>query len=133
MVPDKFIKDKFPAYYNSLTCECPHIDALEQDVAALRFCEGDSVTPDDFRSYYQLGKDSDANKPGHYSVSMAPTIEAAHKLQKKFPPFIDKKLAKGQIKGHYGPSLLNKRKDHIDWWLYENSEPWHDFTMIDGQ
>lgn len=130
MIPACFIESKFPAYYKSLPCACPHPQAVEQDIDAYRFCENKKVSSSDFMSYYEIGRHGDKNDSSYYSVSLCANLNTVRKLS-IMPNFKEMFIAKGKITGEYGPSRINNRNTHIDWWLYENSRPWYKFSVID--
>ncbi len=122
---------KYPEYFPK---DCPPSDAQSLEIEAYRGCHNETVTRDDFKSYYELGKGS--NKAEYYGVSLFTDFEEV-KVMMSMPnfrrnhPFVAKGITKaecGEIK-YTGKS----HKSHITWWLYEDATPEINFQIVKEQ
>jgi len=64
-----------------------------------------------------------------YSTSCCMTKEAAENLKgihfRKVPGC---EIAEGDILPSFGPCRINKKTEHVDWWLFKDATPWEYFV-----
>lgn len=137
---NKFEK-RFPAYFANFTM--PE-GARDQRIKVLRACRTCCVEKESFLPTYEENvccvlESQEPDDPGVYSLS---TYEKPRDV-KRFvatnyqykPPF---KIAIGVTEPVCGPSQRTKERkpqqknSHVDWWLYENAEPYNHFELIDN-
>lgn len=106
-----------------------------------RICRNGIVDADAFLSSYCdiHCKDMDLSDPSSFSTSCFEGIKDAKKrlafFGKKNPLAI---IAEGYIKSESGYTLRHndkvpkppKKSSHIDWWIYEEEEPWLYFKEV---
>lgn len=92
-----------------------------------RIEDNHEVTPDDFKSYFELGKkpknprglNKDITKdPHYYGVSCFLKKEIV--AQKMKFPNPNKKMATGYVYKEGGPQ--DTKDQHVCWWLYQNAD-----------
>lgn len=119
--------------------QCPPNEARAEEVEVYRICKTGCIEQASFLpSYLEYEKNGcldrlDLNDVGSYSLScFAKARDARNKLiffTKKEPRAI---AAKGITSADCGVIQRTRerkktRDSHIDWWLYENAEPWKYF------
>lgn len=81
------------------------------------------VTRSDFMSYAELGKKPrgvDTNSPSYFAASLyldKACVENALKFPRK-----GWKIAIGSVYSEAGPTNVNEKTSHVDWWLYAGKE-----------
>ena len=134
------LEKKFPSYFTNF--ELPE-GAKDQEINVLRACrtgevDAESFVPSFEENDYQYVDDCDKTDPGLYSLS---TYEKPRDI-KRFATMTSSfnvpfKIAEGITSPDCGPSQRTKDRkpkskgSHVDWWLYEKSEPHIHFTLID--
>lgn len=134
------LKRMFPTYFELF--DLPE-GAREENITVYRACktwrcDKESFTPTFEEQGYQYLEGDDPKDPGLYSLS---TAEKPKDI-KRFVKFNSEyrkpyKIAIGKTDTSCGlvqrtREREKKRKDsHVDWWLYEKSEPYKFFEMID--
>ena len=128
------LKRMFPAYFELF--ELPE-GAREEDITVYRACktwkcDKESFTPTFEERGCQYFNGDDPKNPGLYSLSTAEKpkdIKRFVKFNSEYQkPYTDKSCGLVQRTRE----REKKRKDsHVDWWLYENAEPYKFFEMID--
>lgn len=129
---DGKIKKVFPAYFENF--ELPAV-AIEQEISVYRACPTRKIEKPSFLNTYEengfnvpVGKN--INDPQVYCLSTAVNLRDVKRfvvVDSRFqPPFL---LAKGHTTKYDGLSCLSKdwkkaSNSHVDWWLYEDAEPW---------
>ena len=131
---------KFPDYFEEF--HIPPEGAREEEIEVFRACitqkcDKESFTPTFEKQKFEYLEDQDSYDPGIYSLS----VYAKAKDLKRFLTTNSRyrkphKLAKGITYPKYGVcQRTSERKkcknSHIDWWLYENAEPYRDFEIMD--
>jgi hypothetical protein len=132
-----YLQKKFPI---SFPIERLPDGAKEQDIDVYRICETGLVEQASFIPTYQTElahtKGYDPNDPGSYSLSTyikEKDVRGKLKCMKKYHPHPI--LAKGKTASSCGMSQITKdrksvRDSHVDWWLYEESQPHLHFHEI---
>ena len=134
------LQKAFPAYFECFSMpEC----AVEQELTVYRACKTRKIERESFLNTYEengfsvpVGLQSD--DPQVYSLSTFEKPKDLHRfvcINSRFdPPWM---LAKGITSAQCGVSCrtkawqANKKKSsHVDWWLYENAEPWLYFKEV---
>lgn len=79
-------------------------------------------------------KPLDTSRISAYSTSCSQSLEDMQRFlkvcfrQRKQP---NAEIVVGITKSDCGPSKLNPKNRHVDWWLYLNSTPWVYFTRLE--
>lgn len=137
------IAKKFPSYFENF--EMPEW-AREQELLVYRACATGKVDKLSFLNSYeengfQISAGGNPDDPQEYSLSTYTRfkdVKRFMKLDSRFGvPFV---IAKGITKPIHGISLATKewktklgikyKGSHVDWWLYEDSEPWNEFEEV---
>lgn len=135
----------FPNFFRNI--ELPK-GAKLQELKVYRFCFYGEINRDAFRGSYEdciIKKvisnkkiDENSKDPGHYSTSCFEDIKDIRKMKKLFTKHHPETIvAKGITNKECGPcqrtsERIPKRKDsHVDWWIYENSNPEDYFEKIE--
>lgn len=134
------VKKVFPNYFKYF--EMPTA-AREQAILVYRACCTRKLDRGSFLSTYEENgfKNSvgaDPEDPQEYCMSTSLTANAVRRFvvvdSKYQPPYI---LARGYTSPDCGLSCKTidwkpktKSKFHVDYWLYENAEPWKDFEAV---
>ena len=145
------VEKKFPDYFCNF--ELP-VEFDDDEFIVYRACRTCNVDKESFlNSYEEAGcavSERHKNNPSSYSMSVYSEpkdvlrfTEADRRFHQssneKFPrPW---KAAQGMTNCECGPHKRSlscigrdgrpKKTSHVDWWLYENAEPWLNFTIID--
>lgn len=118
------------------------IQAEQQDIAAAyRICRNGIVDSKAFLPTFLdvHSKDLDLTNPSSFSTSCFERLKEAKKRLAFFGTKNPKAIiAEGSIKSESGYTLRHKDKvskpskasSHIDWWIYEEEEPWSYFKEI---
>ncbi|OLN25952.1 hypothetical protein [Desulfosporosinus metallidurans] len=117
-------KLSFPAYFPK---DCPPANAKPEELCVYRYCEGQSVTENDFLSYYQIDPIKFKDNILAYGLSVLLDKQACVKgmklpaIKKKFKSFATgiTYIESGKIKR----TPTNKIQSHCTWWLYEGAKP----------
>lgn len=135
------MKKRFPAYFSNFTVPK---QAHEQEIAVYRACPTRKIEQASFLNTYEenggkISAGADPADPQQYCMSTEENPKNVRRFvvqsEKYNPPFA---LAKGVTSGKCGVSCrtkewkkVNKNSTHVDYWLYEGSEPWTDFEEAD--
>ncbi|GEN12644.1 hypothetical protein MFU01_76810 [Myxococcus fulvus] len=108
-----------PKFPDTWPKECPPDDAVDAHGVVYRIISGEAATPEDFKSYEELGLAPNAPACSRRSVSVFNSRQGAcHRL--KLSPRLGKGVAEGSIDATCGKMKLTSTKSgHIDWWPYE--------------
>lgn len=147
MMDKEQAEKKFPFYFANF--EMPEW-AREQSLEVFRACATGKVDRESFLNAYeengfQVSLNGEVDDPQEYSLSSYTKFRDVKRfmtMDSRFGvPFI---IAKGETNPEYGICLETKewkknlgikyKGSHVDWWLYENAEPWKEFevVIIDG-
>lgn len=139
------IEKKFPNFYPS--CGVPE-NAKEQNLDVFRVCMFGAIDNEAFYSYYELwkykgimlkGMENGFDDIHFYSVSVYEKYRDAKRclslLSRRDPRSL---LAKGNTLEEFGPCLrskdeCNNKKSHVDWWLYEDAQPYKFFSEVNQE
>ncbi len=137
-------KKKFPSYFENF--EMP-MWAREQELEIYRACPTGKVEKESFLNTFEyngfkVNAGASVEDPAQYSLSGF----MKYKHVKRFATIdsrygIPHKIAKGITKPIHGICLETKewkkelgdkkyKGSHVDWWLYEDSEPWIEFEEV---
>ena len=137
------ITKKFPLYFENF--EMPEW-AREQELEVYRACATGKIDEQSFLNSYEendfeISVGGDPTNPQEYSLSTYTKykdLKRFMKMDSRFGvPFV---IAKGVTNPIHGISLETKewkeklgikyKGSHVDWWLYENAEPWKEFEEV---
>ena len=144
MIDKEQAEKKFPSYFANF--EIPKW-AREQELEVFRACATGKVDKDSFlnsfeENGFQVSLNGEIDDPQEYSLSTYTKFKDVKRfmtLDSRFGvPF---KIAKGVTKPIHGICLETKewkknlgikkyKGSHVDWWLYENAEPWKEFEEV---
>lgn len=134
---------KFPSYFENF--EIPEW-ARAQELEVFRACPTGKVDKGSFLNTYEqngfsvsVGKE--VNDPQEYSLSSYTKYRDVKRFATMDSQFgIPYKIAKGITNPIHGICLETKewkknlgikyKGSHVDWWLYENAEPWKEFEEV---
>ncbi len=135
---------KFPGYFENF--EMP-IWAREQNLTVYRACPTGKVDRESFLNTYEengfkLSLGGEPSDPSEYSLSVYTKRRDVRRFatmdSRYGVPFV---IAVGSTCPEYGICLETKewkrklgekcKSSHVDWWLYEDAEPYHAFR-VDG-
>lgn len=138
------VEKKFPDYFCNF--ELP-TDLDEDEFVVYRACITGVADEQSFlNSYEEAGRrvpESERHNPSAYSLSV-------YKKPKEIARFVSNdrrmkypwNIATGktnpihgvhkETKYRLGRDGRKRKTSHVDWWLYEDSQPWIDFTVIDN-
>lgn len=134
---------KFPHFFPQ---NIVPVGAKFEPIEVYRVCVWGKIDKDAFISTYEQKcirgniaiRDIDITDPGTYSTSCNEKINHARRRHKLFSKHYPKPIvARGKTNGLYGPSQRTEertgKKDnsHVDWWLYEGSDPSSEFEEVD--
>lgn len=125
----------FPQYFENF--QLPSA-AIEQEIEVYRACPTRKIEKASFLNTYEqngfkVSPDGRIDNPQEYCLSTYIRLKDIKRFviidSKYQPPWI---LAKGRTTTIDGKSCKSKdwkhcRNSHVDWWLYENAEPWQAF------
>ena len=131
------IKKTFPLYFRNF--EIPK-EAKEQEIEVYRACPTRKVEKASFLNTYeengfQNTPGRESSDPQDYCLSVCTRLKDIKRFvsfsSKYQPPLV---LAKGHTTRHDGVSCRTKewkrtRSSHVDWWLYEDAQPWLAFEV----
>lgn len=145
MNEEKIVK-KFPSYFNNF--EMPKW-AREQELEVYRACATGKVDRESFLNSYEengnkINQGGKADDPQEYSLSSYTKFRDVKRFMTMTSsygvPFV---IAKGVTNPQYGICLETKewkrylnekyKGSHVDWWLYEDSEPFKGFEVIESE
>lgn len=134
---------KFPSYFENF--EMPEW-AREQELEVYRACATGKVDKKSFLNSFEEngfqvslgGEEDDLQEYSLSSYTKFKDVKRFMTMDSRFGvPF---KIAKGITKPIHGICLETKewkrnmgikyRGSHVDWWLYENAEPWKEFEEV---
>lgn len=137
---------KFPSYFSNF--EMPEW-AREQELEVYRACATGKVDRESFLNSYEengckISATGEADDPQEYSLSTYLKFRDVKRFMtmdsRYGVPFV---IAKGITKPMYGISLETKewkrnlgikyKSSHVDWWLYENAEPYKVFEVFENE
>lgn len=137
-------RKKFPSYFKNF--EMPPW-AREQELEVYRACATGKVDRLSFLNTYeengfQISAGGSRDDPQEYSLSSYMKFRDVRRFMtmdsRYGVPFV---IAKGTTSPIYGISLETKewkkktgekyKGSHVDWWLYEDAEPWKEFREAD--
>lgn len=135
----------FPKFFRNI--KLPQ-GAKFQNLEVYRFCFYGDINRDAFRGSYEdciikkvisnKNITEDSTDPGHYSTSCFESIKDARRMKRLFTRrYPDTIVAKGITSKDCGPCqrtterLPDKKGSHVDWWIYENSNPENYFEKIE--
>ncbi|WP_294340385.1 hypothetical protein [uncultured Clostridium sp.] len=136
-------KKKFPSYFENF--EMPEW-AREQELEVYRACATGKVDEKSFlnsfeENGFQVSLGGEEDDPQEYSLSSYTKFKDVKRFMTMDSRFgVPFKIAKGITKPVHGICLETKewkrnlgikyRGSHVDWWLYENAEPWKEFEEV---
>ena len=131
---------RFPAYFKNFTLpKC----ATEQEIEVYRACRTRKIEKASFLNSFEenglkVAVGGDEGDPQEYCLSTYSKLKDIKRFvaidSKYSPPFL---LAKGITHPSCGVSCVTKewraqcKSSHVDWWLYEDAEPWVYFREVD--
>ncbi len=133
------LEKKFPSYFKNF--KLPE-GAKEQKIVVFRACktqkvDRESFTPSFEENGYSYCEGDDPTDPGLYSLytyEKPKDVKRFVNTNNSFrPPY---KISKGITEPSCGPSQRTKERkpkskgSHVDWWIYEYSEPHNHFELI---
>lgn len=134
---------KFPSYFSNF--EMPEW-AREQELTVFRACATGKVDRESFlnsfeENNFQISLDGKVDDPQEYSLSSYTKLKDVRRFMTVDSRFgIPFKIAEGVTKPVHGICLETKewkkklgikyKGSHVDWWLYENAEPWKEFEEV---
>lgn len=134
---------KFPSYFENF--EMPEW-AREQELEVYRACATGKVDEKSFlnsfeENGFQVSLGGEEDDPQEYSLSSYTKFKDVKRFMTMDSRFgVPFKIAKGITKPVHGICLETKewkknlgikyRGSHVDWWLYENAEPWKEFEEV---
>lgn len=143
---DKQAKKKFPSYFKNF--EIPKW-AREQELAVYRACATGKADKQSFLNSYeengfQISAGGEMDDPQEYSLSVYLKFKDVKRfmtMDSRFGiPFV---IAKGITKPVHGICLETKewkrnlgikyKGSHVDWWLYDDAEPYREFEVIEDE
>lgn len=136
------MKRVFPEYFSNFEYNIPGA-AKEQEIEVYRACPTRKIERESFLNTYEengfkvtLG--NDPKDPQQYCLSTCTKLKDIKRFvvqRSGFKePFV---LAKGHTTKEDGLSCITKNwkpkhhGSHVDWWLYNNAEPWLAFEVTD--
>lgn len=138
--------NKFPdCFPDNFETEILPKEAKQENKSVYRIMKWGKINRDSFigtfeeiqRGLRSRGKNFDPNDPGEYSTSCNMEYsEAKYVLDvlMRHPPAAI--IAKGETEGTCGPSQLTSERNksektqHVDWWVYKESEPQNYFKEV---
>lgn len=136
------IKRIFPAYFEQYNM--PPQEAREESLVVYRACktnrlERESFLPSFEEQGFQFVTEEEKQDPSTFSLSVYEKPRDVKRFatmnSSMRPPYT---IAKGKTNPIYGKILRTKeykperkKSSHIDWWLYEGAEPYHEFVLIE--
>lgn len=143
---DKQAKKKFPSYFKNF--EIPKW-AREQELVVYRACATGKADKQSFLNSYeengfQISAGGEMDDPQEYSLSVYLKFKDVKRfmtMDSRFGiPFV---IAKGITKPVHGICLETKewkrnlgikyKGSHVDWWLYDDAEPYREFEVIEDE
>lgn len=134
---------KFPSYFANF--EMPEW-AREQKLEVFRACATGKVDKESFLNTFEengfkVSVDGTVDDPQEYSLSSYTKYKDVKRFMTIDSRFgVPFKIAKGITNPIHGICLETKewkkklgekyRGSHVDWWLYENAEPWKEFEEV---
>jgi len=129
---------KFPAYFSKF--KLPK-EAKEKVLCVYRACRSGAVDKESFMNTYEENgfavpdylKEDD---PSAYSMSCYLKVKDLKRFCSVTKRPMPLPLAFGKTVPIYGVCVLTKewkkesKSSHVDWWLYENAEPWNAFDEV---
>ncbi len=137
-------KKKFPSYFEKF--EIPEW-AREQELEVFRALPTGKVDKESFLNTYEengfkVNVGEEENDPSQYSLSTYLRSKDVKRFMKITSSYgVPYKIAKGITNPIHGICLetrewkknLGEKKykgSHVDWWLYEDAEPWKEFKEV---
>lgn len=143
MMKKKQAEKKFPSYFANF--EMPEW-AREQELEVFRACATGKVDRESFLNTYeencfQVSTGKQINDPQEYSLSSYTKFKDVKRFMTMNSCFgVPFKIAVGITNPEHGICLETKewrkklgikyKGSHVDWWLYENAEPWTEFKEV---
>ena len=135
---------KFPSYFEKF--EIPEW-AREQELQVFRACATGKVDRESFLNTYeengfQVSVGAAEDDPQEYSLSTYTKFRDVKRFMATNSRFrVPFKIAQGITNPIHGICLETKewkknlgekkyKSSHVDWWLYENAEPWKEFNEV---
>lgn len=134
---------KFPSYFKNFKMP---IWAREQELQVFRACATGKVDRESFLNSYeengfQVSQDGQEDDPQEYSLSTYTKFKDLKRFMTADSRFgVPFKIAQGITNPIHGISLetrewkrnlgIKSKSSHVDWWLYENAEPWKEFNEV---
>lgn len=134
---------KFPSYFKNFKIP---IWAREQELQVFRACATGRVERESFLNSYeengfQVCPDGAEDDPQEYSLSAYTKLSGVKRFMTMDSRFgVPFKIAQGITNPIHGICLETKewkrnlgqksKSSHVDWWLYENAEPWKEFDEV---
>ena len=134
---------KFPSYFENFTM--PEW-AREQELEVYRACATGKVDRESFLNSYEengfhISLDGDESDPQEYSLSTYIKFRDVKRFMTMDSRYgVAFVIAKGITKPIHGICLETKewkkkqgqkyKGSHVDWWLYEDAEPWIEFKEV---
>lgn len=114
----------FPAYFPE---NCPPDDAKAEELCVYRYCVGNTVSVNDFISYYQTDPERYKDNINAYGLSVLSKKEDCIKglklpaIKKRFKSYASgiTYINTGVIK----KTPNNNNPSHCTWWLYDGVDP----------
>lgn len=136
------MKKVFPKYFSNFEYKIPDV-AIEQEIEVYRACPTRKLERESFLNTYEengfkVAVGHDPKDPQQYCLSTCTNLKDIKRfvvhVSKFREPFL---LAKGHTTRKGGLSCITKkwkpkqRGSHVDWWLYNDAEPWLAFEVTD--
>lgn len=101
---------------------CPPATAEPIEGCFYRLCDNNPPTPQDFLTHIDLGKTnfSEAKLCEAHALSFFDTIEAAKKLQNRFPKFKEQLIVKILILKNHGRGEI--KNGHLNLWEFRGAD-----------
>lgn len=120
--------------------DCPPVEAKHEKITVYRMVKDKVLTPDDFKSYVELGircRPTKNPKYGEYAISVNPNYEELDK-QRRAVGYLKKTFKYIAIGDTYlctGVVCIDKSKNqpsHHEWWLFKEAVPHKYFKVVEG-
>lgn len=142
----KEVEKKFPSYFSNF--QLPEW-AREQELEVYRACATGKADRESFLNSFEenghkIHANGDLSDPQEYSLSTYIKYKDVKRFMSMDSRYgIPFTIARGITNPKYGICLETKewkaklgmkyKSSHVDWWLYENAEPFKDFEVMENE